>query len=89
MEPGCTLLVYPLDVVLFAVRLDTTVADFYSDDGVTQFTARLASVLGVHAADLKLVRAFNGSAILQVMVRAAQEQGTVDETTGLTPLETL
>jgi hypothetical protein len=55
MEPECTLFVYPRDAIMLAVRLDTTVASFYSDDGVTSFTARLASVLGVHAADLKVV----------------------------------
>lgn len=87
MEPECTLFVYPRDAIMLAVRLDTTVASFYSDDGVTSFTARLASVLGVHAADLKVVQVFNGSAIVQIIIRSESDE--VDETTGLTPAEAL
>ena len=72
---------------MLAVRLETTVAAFYSDDGVTSFTARLASVLGVHAADLKIVQVFTGSAITQVIIRSESDE--VDENTGMTPLENL
>jgi len=87
MEPECTLFVYPRDAIMLAVRLETTVASFYQDDGVTSFMARLASVLGVHAADLKVVQVFEGSAIVQAIVRSDSDE--VDETTGLTPLEQL
>lgn len=37
---------------------------FFEDGGIGTFTNRMAAVLGIHAADLKVVQAYEGSVIL-------------------------
>lgn len=73
IEPGCTLLIRPRDAIMLAIRLETTVRNFYEDDGITTFYDTMASILGINAADLKVVQVFEGSAIIQIIVNSAEE----------------
>lgn len=61
ITPGCTLLVIPRDAILTSVRMSWTSAEFFANDGVTTFTNRLASVLGVHPSRVKIVSVYEGS----------------------------
>ena len=55
ITPGCTLYVYPRDAIMLAVRLEWTLDAFFAEGGVGRFTDRMAAVLGIHRADLKVV----------------------------------
>jgi hypothetical protein len=55
IEPECTLFVYPRDAIMLAIRLEWTLKEFYQADGIGKFTDRMAAVLGIHKADLKVV----------------------------------
>ena len=45
----CELTIVPRDSIMINVRLDWTLEEFYAANGVTNFTDRMAAVLGVHA----------------------------------------
>jgi len=40
---------------MLAIRLEWTTKEFFEADGVAKFTDRMAAVLGIHKADLKVV----------------------------------
>ena len=54
----------PRDAVMLAIRLEWTVKEFFSEGGIGIFTDKMASVLGIHAADLKVVQVYEGSVIV-------------------------
>ena len=68
IEPECTLFVYPRDAIMLAIRLEWTVKEFFQADGIGKFTDRMAAVLGVHKADLKVVQVYEGSVIVEFQV---------------------
>ena len=55
IQPGCVLYVYPRDAVMLGVRMEFTLDEFFASGGVTTFADRMAAVLGIHAADIKVV----------------------------------
>ena len=46
------------------VRMDFTLADFFSGGGTTNFVDRLSSSLGIHASDVKIVSVYEGSLVV-------------------------
>lgn len=67
-DTGCVLYVHPRDAIMLGIRLEFTLDEFFADGGVVSFTDRMAAVLGVHAADLKVVQVYEGSTIVQFQV---------------------
>lgn len=72
IEPGCTLLIRPRDAIMLAIRLEWTLKAFFQEDGIGKFTDRMAAVLGIHRADLKVVKVYEGSVIVEFEVTAEE-----------------
>jgi hypothetical protein len=85
IEPGCTLFVAPRDAIMLAVRLEWTVKEFFQEDGIGKFTDRMATSLGIHKADLKVVQVYEGSVIVEFQVMT--EEGDEDPTATLKKIE--
>jgi hypothetical protein len=49
LTPGCELTIQKRDAILCNVRMEWTLAEFYSDGGETAFADRVSAALGVHA----------------------------------------
>jgi len=64
ITPECTLYINPRDAIMLSVRLEWTMEEFFEDGGIGTFTARMAASLGIHAGDLKVVQAYEGSVIV-------------------------
>ena len=73
IEPGCALYVYPRDAIMLAIRLEWTVKEFFQADRIGKFTDRMAAVLDIHKADLKVVQVYEGSVIVEFKVYAAED----------------
>ena len=82
LERGCVLYVRPRDAIMLAIRMEFTMSEFYGKGGVTTFTDRMAAVLGIHRADLKVVTVYEGSTIVEFQVmsdpEAEEEEDIVD-----------
>ena len=65
IEPGCTLYVVPRDAIMLAIRLEWTVKSFFQEKAIGKFTDRMAAVLGIHKADIKVVQVYEGSVIVE------------------------
>ena len=68
LTPGCTLFIQPRDAIMLSIRLEWTMEAFFADGGIGTFTSRMAAALGIHAADLKVVQAYEGSVIVDFQV---------------------
>lgn len=58
---------------MLAIRLEWTTKEFFEADGVAKFTDRMAAVLGIHKADLKVVQVFEGSVIIEFQIFAEED----------------
>lgn len=58
---------------MLLVRLEFTMEQFFSKGGVTTFTDRMAAVLGIHRADLKVVTLYEGSTIVEFVAMSDPE----------------
>ena len=56
---------------MLAVRLEWTVKSFFEEKAIGKFTDRMASILGVHKADLKVVQVYEGSVIVNFQVEVS------------------
>ena len=81
-DSGCVLYVYPRDAVMLGIRLEFTLDEFFADGGIVTFTDRMAGVLGVHRADLKVVSIYEGSTIVNFQVVQRDEE-EVEEGNGI------
>ena len=70
LEPGCDLIIEPKDSIMAKVRMDWTLAEFYSDGGTTRFVDRLAASLGISASRIKVVAIYEGSTVVDYQVEA-------------------
>lgn len=70
INTDCEIRVEPRNSIMVSVRLDWTLESFYEDGGVTTFTDRMASVLGVHSSQIKTVAVYEGSVIVEFFVDA-------------------
>jgi len=48
--------------------MDWTLAAFFADGGTTRFVDRLASSLGIHASNIKIVAVYQGSVIVDFAI---------------------
>jgi len=69
MEPGCRLYVIPRDAIMLGIRLEFSVKEFFASGGVVTFADRMAAVLGIHAADIKVVSVYEGSTIVDFFIQ--------------------
>jgi len=68
MKPGCEVYVMPRDALMLGVRLEFTMDEFFADGGVVSFADRLAGILGIEAADVKVVAVYEGSVVVEFHV---------------------
>jgi len=61
---GCTITIMPKKAVMSSVRMEQTLADFYSGGGTSKFADRVASALGIHASRVKVVSIYEGSVVV-------------------------
>jgi hypothetical protein len=66
--PGGGLKIVPRDAIMLGVRLEFTMDEFFASGGVTTFVDRMAAVLGIHAADIKVVDVKVGSVIVDFQI---------------------
>ena len=68
IDPGCELTVYPRDAIMLGIRMEFTLAEFWEEGGVVTFVDRMAAVLGIHRADIKIVQVYEGSTVIEFMI---------------------
>jgi len=71
ITPGCVLEIMPRDAIQVMVRLEWTFADFFASGGTTKFVDRLASSLGIHGSEIKIVSVYEGSLIIDYFITNA------------------
>jgi len=64
ITPGCEVMILPKKAVMSSVRMEQTLADFYSGGGTSKFADRVASALGIHASRVKVVSSYEGSVVV-------------------------
>ena len=67
-DTGCVLYIHPRDAIMLGIRMEFSLDEFFADGGVVSFQDRMAAVLGIHAADIKVVQVYEGSTIVQFQV---------------------
>ena len=67
-ETDCVITIELQDSIQGMVRMDWTVAEFFSDGGATSFANRLASVLGIHTSRIKVVGVSAGSVVVNYVI---------------------
>lgn len=72
MTPGCRLSIIPRDAIMLGIRMEFTLNEFFAQGGVVTFADRMAAVLGIHAADIKVVSVYEGSTIVDFFVQQAE-----------------
>lgn len=69
IRPDCgDIYIQPVNSLVAAVRMNWTLDGFYSAGGTTQFIDNLATVLGIHAANIKVVSVYTGSVVVQFQI---------------------
>jgi len=64
ITPGCLIEIEPKDSIMTKVRMDWSLAEFYSDGGTTRFVDRLAASLGISSSRIKTVAIYEGSVVV-------------------------
>jgi len=54
----------PRDAIMLAIRLEFTFKEFFERGGITTFIDRMAAVIGLHRADIKVVQVYEGSTVV-------------------------
>lgn len=67
-QNGCSIYIYPRDAIMLGIRLEFTMDEFFADGGIVTFADRMAAVLGIHYADIKVVSVYEGSTIIEFQV---------------------
>ena len=85
-DNGCVLYIVPRDAIMLGIRLEFTMDEFWADGGIVSFADRMAAVLDIHAADIKVVSVYEGSTVVifQVVQRDIDEE---DEDSGEEPID--
>jgi hypothetical protein len=65
---GCTIFIQPIDSIQSSVRMNWTMNQFFADGGTTRFVDRIATSLGIRAANVKVVSVFEGSVIVDFQI---------------------
>lgn len=78
IEPGCEIHVEPKDSIMAKVRMDWTMAEFFSDGGTTTFVDRLAASLGIPSYRIKVVALYQGSVIVDFQIDPEEPEAVAD-----------
>ena len=78
LTPGCDLMIKPRDAIMTKVRMEWTLAEFYSDGGTTRFVDRLAASLGIDSNRIKTVAVYEGSVVIDFIIEAEDGQTVED-----------
>jgi hypothetical protein len=73
-KDNCVIYIYPRDAVMLGIRMEFTMNEFFAEGGVVSFTDRMAGVLGIHRADIKVVSVYEGSTIVEFQVLQRDEE---------------
>jgi len=79
LEPGCVLNIEPKDSIMAKVRMDWTLAEFYSDGGTTRFVDRLAASLGIASHRVKVVAIYEGSTVVDFEIEKEEPEPVATE----------
>lgn len=74
IEPGCLIEVKPKDAIMTKVRMDWTMAEFYSSGGTTRFVDRLAASLGIDSYRIKTVAVYTGSVVVDFVIESEENE---------------
>ncbi len=66
LKPNCELYIEPIDSIYASVRMNWTMEGFFAKGGTSYFVDRLASVLNIHASNIKIVSVYQGSVVVQL-----------------------
>lgn len=55
---ACVVTISPRNAIMLGIRLEFTLDQFFEKGGVSTFANRLAAVLGIHYADIKVVSVY-------------------------------
>ena len=70
ITPGCNIELIPRDAIMTKIRMEWTLAEFYSDGGTTRFVDRLAASLGIDSYRIKTVAVYEGSVVVDFTIEA-------------------
>ena len=87
-QNGCSIFIYPRDAVMLGIRLEFTMDEFFAEGGIVTFADRMAGVLGIHAADIKVVSVYEGSTIIEFQVLQRDEEIDEEELIDLRQIDT-
>jgi hypothetical protein len=77
--------IMPIDSIQTTLRLNWTLPSFYAAGGTTKFVSRLAAVLGIKAANIKIVSVYMGSVIIDSVI-TEDSTGTISKIGGMAAL---
>lgn len=73
IEEGCRLFIMPRDAIMLGIRMEFTMDQFFARGGVVTFADRMAAVLGIHKADIKVASVYEGSTIIDFFVQQSED----------------
>jgi len=81
-EDSCELKTSVINSIQASVRYDMTVEEFFAKDGPTEFIDRIAAILNINPASIRIVEVRKGSAIVRAFLDALAQgsdlQSTID-----------
>ena len=66
--------IMPRDAIMLGIRMEFTLDEFFAEGGVVSFMDKMAAVLGIHRADIKVVSVYEGSTIVEFQVLQRDEE---------------
>ena len=88
ITPGCEITIEPKDAIMTKVRMNWSLAEFYSDGGTTRFVDRLAASLGIAANRIKTVAIYEGSVVVDFVIEADEDESPAQAIASLAAIET-
>ena len=88
ITPGCELEIKPRDAIMTKVRMEWSLAEFYSEGGTTRFVDRLAASLGIAANRIKTVAVYEGSVVVDFIIEAEEGKSTEEAAADLSSITT-
>ena len=73
LNANCQIMVVPVDSIQTSIRLNWTLAEFYSSGGTTKFVDRMAAALGIKAANVKIVSVYEGSVVTVTQIQSTPD----------------
>ena len=73
LNGNCQIFITPVDSIQTSIRLNWTLAEFYSSGGTTKFVDRMAAALGIKAANVKIVSVYEGSVVTVTQIQSTPD----------------